>query len=70
MDWNLQMTMARDPVCWMSVDTATALHAEHGGETYYFCSRGCMLDFRDEPERYLGPDYRPKGAHDMGGHSG
>lgn len=70
MDWNLQMTMARDPVCWMSVETATALHAERGGETYYFCSRGCMLDFRDEPERYLGPDYRPKGAHDMGGHSG
>ena len=69
MDWNSQMTMARDPVCWMEVDPDTALQVEHGAETYYFCSRGCMLDFQDEPERYLDPAYKPEGAHDMGGHS-
>ena len=66
MDWNLQMTMARDPVCWMNVDIATSLNAEHGVETYYFCSRGCLLDFEDEPERFLEPDYKPEGAHDIG----
>jgi YHS domain-containing protein len=70
MDWNLHTTMARDPVCWMMVDPATAPKVEHGGETYYFCSRGCQLDFQDEPERYLDPAYKPEGGHDMGGHGG
>jgi YHS domain-containing protein len=69
MDWNLQTTMARDPVCWMQVSTVDNPNtAEHDGETYYFCSRGCMLDFKDEPDRFLAPDYKPEGAHDMGGH--
>jgi YHS domain-containing protein len=66
MDWNLQVTMARDPVCWMQVDTATALNAEHEGKTYYFCSRGCLLEFQDDPEHYLDPAYQPSGEHDMG----
>lgn len=70
MDWNLQMTMARDPVCWMNVDTAAALNGEHGGEAYYFCSGGCLLDFNDEPERYLDPDYKPEAMHGMGDHAG
>ncbi len=61
MDWNLQVVMTRDPVCWMQVDTATALNAEYGGQTYYFCSRGCLLEFQDEPEKYLDPGYRPSG---------
>jgi YHS domain-containing protein len=53
---------AIDPVCGMHVDKATAQHtAEHNGTTYYFCSRGCMLDFQDDPERYLDPSYRPQG---------
>jgi P-type Cu+ transporter len=53
---------AADPVCGMQVDVATAQHtAEHKGTTYYFCSRGCMLDFKDEPERYLDPAYEPQG---------
>jgi Cu+-exporting ATPase len=56
------MAMATDPVCGMSVDTETAQHtSEHAGTTYYFCSRGCKLDFDDDPERYLDPDYRPSG---------
>ena len=30
---------ARDPVCGMAVDPATAKHtAEHAGTTYFFCS--------------------------------
>lgn len=46
----------------MEVDTERSEHrAEHEGKTYYFCSRGCMLDFKDEPERYLDPSYEPQG---------
>jgi P-type Cu+ transporter len=56
------MLMAIDPVCGMQVDTERAqFKAEHDGETYYFCSRGCMLDFQEDPERFLDPDYNPSG---------
>ncbi len=45
-----------DPVCGMTVDPAkTAWHAEHGGRTYHFCSRGCRDRFVAEPQRYAGP---------------
>jgi xanthine dehydrogenase accessory factor len=54
---------ATDPVCGMQVETAAAqekgLTAEHDGETYYFCGKGCMLDFKDDPERFFAPDYKP-----------
>jgi Cu+-exporting ATPase len=48
--------MARDPVCGMMVDPAkAAAHAEHKGETYYFCAKGCAQKFAANPERYLKP---------------
>lgn len=54
---------ATDPVCGMTVDPDTArasgLVAEHNGVTYYFCGKGCMLEFRDAPDRYLDPGYTP-----------
>jgi len=58
---------ARDPVCGMSVDPATAKHrAEHAGQTFYFCSPGCRTKFESDPARYL--DKKPAGnrheAHD------
>ncbi|MBC8125952.1 MAG: YHS domain-containing protein [Gloeobacteraceae cyanobacterium ES-bin-144] len=34
-----------DPVCGMSVDPTTALHAEQEGETFYFCSEQCRQKF-------------------------
>ena len=44
----------KDPVCGMDVDTLTAKHkAEHGGETYFFCSGGCRTKFIAEPLKYL-----------------
>ena len=47
--------LAKDPVCGMSVDPATAKHkAEHGGETFFFCSAGCRGKFVAEPAKYLG----------------
>ncbi|MFI5226649.1 MAG: YHS domain-containing protein [Candidatus Limnocylindrales bacterium] len=54
--------MATDPVCGMEVEISTtppALTFEHDGETFYFCSRGCRLDFEEDPEKYLDPDYVP-----------
>jgi Cu+-exporting ATPase len=46
----------------MDVDPATAQHkAEHDGQMYYFCSRGCMLDFQDDPQKYLDPSHTPTG---------
>jgi Cu+-exporting ATPase len=40
----------------MSVDPARAAAVvEHGGDSYYFCSRGCAARFAAEPERYLAP---------------
>ena len=32
---------AKDPVCGMVVDKATALRTDRGGRSYYFCSVGC-----------------------------
>jgi YHS domain-containing protein len=56
------MATATDPVCGMQVDTETAQYtAVHEGQTYYFCSKGCMLEFRDDPQRFLDPEYVPHG---------
>jgi Cu+-exporting ATPase len=57
--------VAIDPVCGMRVVVEGAQHvSEHDGTTYYFCGKGCRLDFEEDPERYLAPDYQPS----MGGH--
>jgi Cu+-exporting ATPase len=54
------MAMATDPVCGMQVDTQTSeLKFEHEGETYWFCGKGCLLEFRDDPKTYLDPNYQP-----------
>ncbi|HEX6961908.1 MAG TPA: heavy metal translocating P-type ATPase [Lacipirellula sp.] len=43
-----------DPVCGMTVEPERAADtAEHDGQTYYFCSRGCAAKFRADPKRYL-----------------
>ena len=56
------MSIVEDPVCGMEVEVETtppALTWEYKGKTYYFCSRGCLLDFKDDPERVLAPGYKP-----------
>jgi P-type Cu+ transporter len=56
------MVNATDPVCGMQVDTETAtLTSDYEGTTYYFCGKGCKLDFDEDPEKYLAPDYTPQG---------
>ena len=50
-----------DPVCGMTVDPSARpdLSLEYLGKTYHFCSKGCFLDFRDEPDKFLDPGYQP-----------
>lgn len=43
---------AKDPICGMVVDKATALKTERGGRAYYFCSSGCQRTF-ESPEQEL-----------------
>ena len=46
-----------DPVCGMTVDRESAAGAwEHDGETYLFCSLGCLERFKADPEHFLGLD--------------
>ena len=58
-----QSPLAKDPVCGMSVDPATAKHrAEHGGKTVFFCSGRCREKFVADPARYLAePVHAPAG---------
>ena len=53
--------LQKDPVCGMTVDpdAKPELHVEHAGVEYWFCGRGCMLEFRDDPKAYLDPTYSP-----------
>src|SRR5262249_25115489 len=49
-----QMNMRVDPVCGMTVDTATAAGKfDYEGETYYFCSPNCLRKFSADPQAYL-----------------
>jgi P-type Cu+ transporter len=48
-------TTAIDPVCGMTVDTATAEYRSfHDGKAYYFCSAGCKVGFDKDPEKFIG----------------
>ncbi|HEY1544168.1 MAG TPA: YHS domain-containing protein, partial [Xanthobacteraceae bacterium] len=54
---------AKDPVCGMTVDPATAKHrTEHGGNAYYFCCAGCRAKFESDPARHLAPSPPPAPA--------
>ncbi|MGZ5430444.1 MAG: YHS domain-containing protein, partial [Thermoanaerobaculia bacterium] len=45
---------AIDPVCGMSVDPArAAAKVEHGGKTWYFCSKGCAAKFSANPAGFV-----------------
>src|SRR2546425_6486973 len=46
-------TGVKDPVCGMSVDSATARYKlEHAGKSYYFCCGHCAEKFKSDPEKY------------------
>ena len=46
----------KDPICGMTVDEATAAHAERDGKTFYFCSDRCRQRFLSAPT-----DVKPEG---------
>ncbi len=47
-------TLARDPVCGMSVDPEPAAErVDYEGTAYYFCSARCRTEFERNPARYL-----------------
>jgi YHS domain-containing protein len=52
-----------DPVCGMTVEPAAAraggLHVTFNDVDYFFCGKGCRLDFDEDPERYLAAGYIP-----------
>lgn len=49
------MSLVKDPVCGMEVDSArgAAATGTHHGVTYHFCSRACADAFRADPSRYV-----------------
>src|SRR5688572_20156037 len=43
-----------DPICGMTVEPRSAAGSfEYNGTTYYFCSKGCLQKFQQDPERFL-----------------
>lgn len=45
--------MKTDPVCGMEVVGDQGYHADHGGETYHFCSEHCLQKFKVDPTQYV-----------------
>jgi Cu+-exporting ATPase len=46
--------VAKDPVCGMDVETASAAHRhDHDGQTYYFCGARCCARFAERPAEWL-----------------
>jgi len=53
----------KDPVCGMSVTTASEHHFEHAGSDYYFCCGGCRTKFAADPAHYLDKDRDKEADH-------
>jgi YHS domain-containing protein len=46
--------MAIDPICGMEVDeNKVTQKTNYKGQTYYFCSKTCRVDFEKDPEKYI-----------------
>ncbi len=56
-----QIEPNEDPVCGMTVDPreaqAKGLALEYEGQSYFFCGKGCFLEFRDDPAQFLSAEY-------------
>jgi len=49
-------TTLTDAVCGTEIEAQNAWgRSEYKGETYYFCSQRCKMEFDDNPEAYLRP---------------
>ena len=47
-----------DPVCGMTVATASSRPLRHDGADYYFCCAGCRQAFEQDPDAYLKKETR------------
>ncbi len=45
--------LERDPVCGMSVEADRAPTVTFEGRDLYFCSRGCLAEFKESPQAFL-----------------
>lgn len=58
---------AVDPVCGMSVRSASAEKAVYDGHLYHFCSSYCRTAFLDNPADYAQASLKPRLSHTMRG---
>lgn len=54
-------SVTKDPICGMTVDKATTLHAERDGKTFFFCSDSCRKKFLSAGAGAK-PEDKPKGC--------
>lgn len=48
------LSKVTDPVCGMTIDPASAAGStSYKGVTYWFCSKGCLVKFEADPEKFL-----------------
>lgn len=51
---NNDLVKSVDPICGMTVEPRTAAGSlAYQGTTYYFCSKGCLQKFQQDPENFL-----------------
>lgn len=50
---NKTVNKEKDLVCGMTVDPSDAYDFQYQGKSYYFCSEGCLKEFKSHPEQYL-----------------
>lgn len=48
------MSVAKDPVCGMTIPTDQGLTQTSRGRRFHFCSDLCQRSFLADPDRYLG----------------
>lgn len=57
------IALTEDPVCGMTVDSKAAeakgLATVYQDRQYVFCGKGCFLEFRDDPQTFLDPGFKP-----------
>ncbi len=46
---NDSTSVTKDPICGMTVDPKTAIHAERDGSQFYFCGDHCREKFLSAP---------------------
>ena len=54
------VAMATDPVCGMALEREKAVTADRDGATFYFCSRGCRLEFLAGSEEFARSEAKAK----------